>query len=237
WISVPSAICFGGGALALIAFALVERRTAEPIIDFSLISRRLILTTTIVSFGIGALLIGVTSFAPAYLEGSLGIVPLLSGLAVAALTIGWPIASGLSGRLYLRIGFRRTAMIGMGLTTLAAAGLALTGPWPSPFTVAAIAFFLGAGLGLTSAPSLIAAQASVGWGQRGVVTGMNAFARSAGSAVGVAVLGAISNAVIAQGAGPQDPPTIIAASTWVFVGAAIAAVLTFIGVLFMPRDA
>ncbi|MGB3374692.1 MAG: MFS transporter [Microbacterium sp.] len=236
WVSVPSAICFGGGALALIAFGIVERRTAEPIIDFSLISRRLILTTTIVSFGIGALLIGVTSFAPAYLEGSLGIVPLLSGLAVAALTLGWPIASGMSGRLYLRIGFRRTAMIGMGLAALAAAGLALTGPWPSPFTVAAIAFLLGAGLGLTSAPSLIAAQASVGWGQRGVVTGMNAFARSAGSAVGVAVLGAISNAVIAQGAGPQDPATIVSASTWVFVGAAIAAVLTFFAVLFMPRD-
>src|SRR5690606_23408160 len=236
WLSVPSAVCFGGGALALLAFAVVERRTAEPIIDFGLISRRLILTTTIISFGIGALLIGVTSFAPAYLEGSLGIVPLLSGLAVAALTLGWPIASAVSGRLYLRIGFRRTAMIGMGLTTLAAAGLALAGPWPNPLLVAGIAFTLGFGLGWASAPTLIAAQASVGWGERGVVTGMNAFARSAGSAVGVAVLGAISNAVIAQGLGPHDPATIVAASTWVFIGAAGAAVLTFAAVLFMPRD-
>ena len=236
WFSIPSAICFGAGALALVAFALVERRVAEPIIDFALVSRRLILMTTIVSFGIGALLIGVTSFAPAYLEGSLGIVPLLSGLAVAALTLGWPIASALSGRLYLRIGFRRTVLIGMSLATLAAVGLAVTGPWPNPFTVAGIAFLLGAGLGLSSAPSLIAAQASVGWGQRGVVTGMNAFARSAGSAVGVAILGAISNAVIAQGAGPQDPATIVSASTWVFVGAAIAAALTLFAVLFMPRD-
>ena len=38
---------------------------------------------------------------------------------------------------------------------------------------------------------------------------MNAFVRSAGSAVGVAVFGAISNAVIAQGVGPDDPGTII----------------------------
>src|SRR5690606_19341201 len=57
WLCVPSAICFGGGAVALIAFALVDRRTAEPSIDFTLISRRLILTTAIVSFGVGALLI------------------------------------------------------------------------------------------------------------------------------------------------------------------------------------
>ncbi|MGQ7312546.1 MFS transporter [Microbacterium arabinogalactanolyticum] len=236
WVSVPSAICFGGGAVALVIFAFVERRASEPIIDFSLIGRRLILSTTIVSFGIGALLIGVTSFAPAYLEGSLGIAPLLSGLAVAALTLGWPLAAANVGHLYLRIGFRRTALIGMCTATIAAIGLAVSGPWPNVYLLAGIAFVLGFGLGWASAPVLIAAQASVGWGERGAVTGMNTFARSAGSAVGVAVLGAISNAVIAQGAGPQDPATIISASTWVFIGAAVTAAITLVALLFMPRD-
>ncbi|WP_417555896.1 MFS transporter [Microbacterium sp.] len=236
WISVPSAICFGGGALALVAFAAVERRASEPIIDFSLIGRRLILSTTVVSFGIGALLIGVTSFAPAYLEGSLGIPPLLSGLAVAALTLGWPLASANSGTLYLRIGFRRTATIGMSTAVVASILLAVTGPWPNAFTVAGIAFVLGLGLGWSSAPVLIAAQASVGWGERGAVTGMNTFARSAGSAVGVAILGAISNAVIARGAGPDDPATIVSASTGVFIGVAITAAVTLGALMFMPRD-
>ncbi|MFD5214209.1 MFS transporter [Microbacterium sp. NPDC058345] len=236
WISLPSLLCFGAGALALVGFAFVERRAAEPIIDFRLFSRRLIVTTTTVSFGIGALMIGVTSFAPTYLEGSLGIAPLLSGLAVAALTLGWPIAAANVGRLYLRIGFRRTALIGLSIATIAAAALAVTGPWPNPFTLAGIAFVLGFGLGWSAAPTLISAQASVGWGERGAVTGMNAFARSAGSAVGVAIFGAISNAVIAQGAGPQNPGTVVAASTWVFVGAAVTAALTLLASLFMPRD-
>jgi EmrB/QacA subfamily drug resistance transporter len=236
WISLPSAFCFGLGALALVAFVAVERRAEEPIVDLRLASRRLILTTTIVSLGIGALMTGITSFAPAYLEGSIGIAPLLSGLAVAALTLGWPIAAANAGRLYLRIGFRRTALIGMGITTAAAIALAIASPWPSPFTIAAIAFVLGFGLGWSAAPTLIAAQASVGWGERGAVTGMNAFARSAGSAVGVAIFGAISNAVIAQGGGPDDPATIIDASVWVFVGAAITAVLTLIAAVFMPKD-
>lgn len=236
WLSAPSILCFGVGALALAAFAVVERRAAEPIIDFRLFSRRLIITTTIVSFGIGALMIGVTSFAPTYLEGALGIAPLLSGLAVAALTLGWPIAAANVGRLYLRIGFRRTALVGLSIATVAAAALAVTGPWPSPFTVAGIAFVLGFGLGWSAAPTLISAQASVGWGERGAVTGMNAFARSAGSAVGVAIFGAISNAVIAQGAGPHDPGTVVAASTWVFVGAAVVSALTLFASAFMPRD-
>lgn len=236
WLSIPSAVCFGSGAAALVAFGLVERRAAEPIVDLRLAARPLILTTTIVSLGIGALMTGVTSFAPAYLEGSIGIAPLLSGLAVAALTLGWPLAAANAGRLYMRIGFRRTALTGMSITAVAAIALAVVSPWPNPFSIAAVAFVLGFGLGWSAAPTLIAAQASVGWGERGAVTGMNAFARSAGSALGVAVFGAISNSVIAQGAGPDDPATIISASVWVFIAAAVVAVLTLVAAAFMPRD-
>lgn len=236
WFSVQSALCFGIGVAALAAFSMVERRVAEPIVDLRLAGRRLILTTTLVSLGVGALMIGVVSFAPAYLEGSLGIAPLLSGLAVAALTLGWPVAAANAGRLYMRIGFRRTTLIGVSITTLAAIVLASVASWPNPFMIAAIAFFLGFGLGWTAAPTLIAAQSSVGWSERGAVTGMNAFARSAGSAVGVAIFGAISNTVIAQGEGPSDPDTIIRASVWVFVAVAVTALLTLVAAVFMPKD-
>lgn len=236
WLSMQSALCFGIGVVALTGFVLVERRVPEPIVDLRLAARPLILTTTIVSLGIGALLTGITSFAPAYLEGSIGIAPLLAGLAVAALTLGWPLAAANVGRLYMRIGFRRTALIGMSIATLGATALAIVSPWPNPFAIAGIAFVLGFGLGWSAAPTLIAAQASVGWGERGAVTGMNAFARSAGAAVGVAIFGAISNTVIAQGAGPDDPGTIIDASVWVFVAAAVTAALTLIAVAFMPRE-
>ena len=109
-------------------------------------------------------------------------------------------------------------------------------PWPNPLVVAAVAFVLGFGLGWSAAPTLIAAQASVGWNERGAVTGMNSFARSAGSALGVAVFGAISNAMIARGSGPEDPATIVTASFWVFVAAAVAAALTLLTAFFMPRD-
>ncbi|MGN8027412.1 MFS transporter [Microbacterium sp. 22242] len=236
WLSVPSVICFVVGALALLAFVLVELRAAEPIVDPRLISRRLILTTTLASFAIGALLTGITSFAPAYLEGSIGVLPLLSGLAVAALTLGWPLSAANAGRLYLRHGFRFTALIGASIATVGAIGLALVGPYPNAFVLAGVAFVVGFGLGWTAAPTLIVAQASVGWGERGAVTGMNTFARSAGAAVGVAVYGAISNAIIAQGGGAQDPATVVHASTWVFIAAAATAALILFAVFAMPKD-
>ena len=62
---------------------------------------------------------------------------------------------------------------------------------------------VGVGLGLTPSPTLVAVQSVVGWERRGVVTGTNMFCRSIGSAVGVAVFGAIANATLAA---PVRPP-------------------------------
>lgn len=216
---------------------MVERRAAEPVLDLSILARPLIRTTTLVSLGVGALMIGITSFVPTYLENALGVVPLVSGIAVAALTLGWPLAASVAGRMYLNYGYRTTVITGSGIALAGAIGLAASGPWPNPWTVGAVSFVIGFGLGWTAAPSLIAAQASVDWNERGVVTGVNVFARSAGSAVGVAVFGAIANNVIASGRGEQDYATIVTASTWVFVAVAVTAVLTVLAGVRLPRGA
>lgn len=235
WTSWQSLASFGLGLAALVAFVAVERRAEEPVLDLSIVRRPLILTTTLISLGVGALLIGVTSFVPTYLENALGVVPLVSGVAVAALTLGWPLSAAMAGRLYLRHGYRRTVLLGASIAVVGSVALALSGPFPSPWTVGVVSFVTGFGLGWTAAPSLIAAQASVDWHQRGVVTGINVFARSAGSAIGVAVFGAIATNVIAAGQGEHDYATIVSASTWVFVAVAITAVGMLIAALGLPR--
>ena len=237
WGSIPSLVSFVGGALALVLFVAVERRAAEPILNLTLLRRPLILTTTLVSLGVGSLLIGITSFVPSYLQNSLHVAPIVAGAAVAALTIGWPVSSSLAGRVYMRHGFRLTVLLGSTIAVLGTLGLAAIGPTPNVAAIGAVAFVIGFGLGWTAAPSLIAAQSSVEWDQRGVVTGLNVFARSAGSAVGVAVLGAIANHVINAGHGEHDYATIVDASTWVFRAVAAIAVVTLVASLRMPAGA
>ena len=56
-------------------------------------------------------------------------------------------------------------------------------------------------MGLVASPTLISAQSSVEWERRGVVTGTNVFARSMGSALGIAVFGAIANASLSRRVG------------------------------------
>jgi EmrB/QacA subfamily drug resistance transporter len=236
WNSATSIAIFAVGAVLFAAFVLVERRAAEPILPSWPFTRRLLLTTSLLSFAVGALLIGLTSYIPTFLESSLRVQPIVAGLALAALTIGWPVAATLSGRFYLRIGFRSTVLIGMAITVLSATAFALTASVPSVLTIAVICFFMGLGLGLSASPAIVAAQSSVGWSERGVVTGTNMFARSVGSAVGVAILGAIANAIIARYPGAdENPDAVVAATGAVFVAVLVASVLATVAALAMPR--
>lgn len=236
WDSPASIAVFTVGALALVGFVLVERRAAEPVLPLPMLARPIIASNVILGFAIGAGLIGLTAFIPTYLEIGAGVSPLIAGFALATFTIGWPIAATFSGRLYLRFGFRATAILGGVIVVLGTLALVALAATPSVFTIAIVCLFAGAGFGFASVPSLIAAQSSVAWGERGVVTGTIMFSRSLGQAIGAAILGAIANAVIASNGGDQnDPATIVAATTAVFIGVAVAAVVILIGAIVMPK--
>ncbi|WP_369974158.1 MFS transporter [Mycobacterium sp. 3519A] len=236
WASAPSIAAFATGAVLLVAFVIVERRAAEPILPLWVFSRRLLCATTIVAFGVGAILMGLTSYVPTFLEGSLRVQPVIAGLALAALTLGWPAAASVAGRFYLRWGFKNTAVLGAVLVIIGAAVLAAAAHRPNVAVAAVVCLVIGCGMGLLAVPTLIAAQSSVDWSERGVVTGNNMFARSLGSAVGVAVYGAIANSIF----GPGDvhsvgPAAIKAGSAAVFAGVLVVAVATAVAVLAMPR--
>ena len=236
WSSPTSIAVFAVGAVLFVAFVLVERRAAEPVLPLWVLSRRLLRTTGLLALGVGAVIIGLTSYVPTYLQVSIGSPPLVAGLALAALTLGWPIAATFSGRLfYMRYGFRTTVLIGMGLLLLGIALLVVRAQTPQVAVVAVSCFVMGLGLGLVASPSLIAAQASVGWEERGVVTGANMFARSIGSAVGVAVFGAVANAVLDASGGPNEASAVVDAAAAVFVAVLVAALLTAAAAFAMPR--
>ncbi|WP_324643381.1 MFS transporter [Pseudarthrobacter sp. LT1] len=235
WNSPISIGVFAVGAVLLVAFLLVERRAAEPILPSWVVSRRLLATTALVSFGVGAMMIGLTSYVPTFLEGALSSSPLVAGLALAALTLGWPLSASQAGKFYLRIGFKSTALIGIAIAVAGLLILSLTASSPNVALIAISCFVVGLGLGLLATPTLISAQSSVPWQERGVVTSTNMFARSIGSALGVAVFGAVANSIYGgSSGGDADPATVISASGAVFLAALVAGLLTVAAVLAMP---
>jgi EmrB/QacA subfamily drug resistance transporter len=234
WMSWQSLSAFGLGAAMLLAFAFVERRAADPILAPWVFSSRIVVTTSIVALLVGVVLIGLVSFVPTFLQSTTGAVPVAAGLAVAALTLGWPVSAAFAGRFYLRIGFRATTLIGSVLAILGAGLLVVFALSPSIALTALACFVVGLGLGLVAAPSLIAAQASVEMRRRGVVSGTNMLARSIGSAVGVAVFGAVANALIATNGGEEVPAAIQSGTIAVFIGVAGASLVMLIACAFIP---
>jgi EmrB/QacA subfamily drug resistance transporter len=265
WSSVIGILVLVTGVLALVAFAVVERRAAEPVVPLWVFRRPVLVGGALAQLGVGALLIGLDSYVPVFAQGVLGASAVAAGFALATMTIGWPLAATFAGRAYLRIGFRDTALAG-GVVLIGsfAAGTMLSAS-STLSAVAAVCMLAGVGLGLVASPTMVAVQSSVGWADRGLATGTAMFSRSLGSAVGVGVFGAIVTAVttdrLAQA--PQtvrgrlpggadaarlalrsDSPAdvvryvraaLTAATHEVFVVLAAVAVLTVAALLLVPR--
>ncbi len=227
---------FAAAVVLLSAFVVWARRARYPIVDLRVLRRRVVATSTTASFMVGVIVLGLSTYVPIFAQGVLGVGPLVAGFALAALTLGWPLTASFSGRVYLRIGFRSTGLIGAGLVILGSTLTLLLGEDSQVWHISAFVFVIGCGMGLTAVPTLIAAQTSAAWAERGAVTGTNMFARSLGSAVGVAVFGAVVNANTTVGPdGTPAGPGLAGAVHLVFWCAVATAVLMLLAVALMPR--
>ncbi|WP_433203806.1 MDR family MFS transporter [Dactylosporangium sp. CS-047395] len=206
WVSAPSIVIFVLGAAMVTAFVFVERRAEEPVLPLWVFRHRTLVGGNLAALTVGAMVIGLSSYVPNFSQGVLGTSALVAGFVVAAMTLGWPIAATFSGRIYLRIGFRNTALIGGAIIIVGTVMCALLSERTTVAMTSIACFVIGVGLGLSSAPALVAVQSVVGWDRRGVVTGTNMFSRSIGSAIGGAVFGAIANTTLDRhfAAAPPD---------------------------------
>jgi EmrB/QacA subfamily drug resistance transporter len=242
WDSTASIAILAGAVALLTAFIVVERRAAEPVLPLWVLGRRVLNSANSAALLIGVLMIGLSTYVPLFAQSVLGTSALVAGFALAAMTLGWPIAASVAGRIYLRLGFRTTMLFGACIVVIGAGLLLTVGTESSVLHLAGACFVIGIGLGFSASPSVVAAQSSVEWQTRGVVTGANMFARSVGSAVGVAVFGAVANGVVAARLGDDHadletlPGEVLAPAIHdVYYGAAAAAVLLVAAVLFMPN--
>jgi EmrB/QacA subfamily drug resistance transporter len=193
WRSLPTLALVALFAAALGLYVARERRAPEPMIDLALWRARLIASVNVSSLFAGAAIIGVTSFVPIYVQGVLGRSAIVAGFALTAMSVGWPLASMLSGRFLRALEARNTVRVGGGLLFAGALVLATMPSGAGPVSVAVGAFIVGFGMGLLNTTFIILIQGSVAWAQRGSATASNIFARMLGSTFGAAALGAVLN--------------------------------------------
>ncbi|MFE4174668.1 MFS transporter [Streptomyces sp. NPDC056909] len=205
WLSAPSFAFLGGSAVLAAVTVVIERRAAEPIIPGWVWRRRTIAAVNLALGALGLLMVAPTVFLPTYAQSVLGLGPIAAGFVLSAMTLSWPVSAALSNRVYNRVGFRQTAVIGIFLALLILLAFPLL-PFPGqPWQPALIMLLLGGALGLFQLPLIIGVQATVGWSERGTATASILFCRQVGQSVGAAVFGAVANSVLASRL--ADPPS------------------------------
>ncbi|MBK3546515.1 MFS transporter [Streptomyces sp. MBT60] len=197
WLSAPSLGLLGASAVLAALTLVIERRAAEPIIPGWVWRRRTIASVNLALGAMGLLMVAPTVFLPTYAQSVLGLGPIAAGFVLSVMTLSWPVSAALSDRVYNRIGFRRTAMIGMSAALLILLAFPLL-PYPGePWHPALLMLLLGAALGLFQLPLIVGVQSTVGWAERGTTTASVLFCRQVGQSIGAALFGAVANGVLA----------------------------------------
>ncbi len=112
WISAPVFSLISLSLITFIFFILQEKRAKDPMMPFDIWQERSILIANTTSLTTGVMLIGISSFLPAFVQGVMERPPIVAGFTLTTMSIGWPIAAMIAGRLLLKIGFRTTSIIG-----------------------------------------------------------------------------------------------------------------------------
>jgi EmrB/QacA subfamily drug resistance transporter len=199
WLA-PVTLAMAGGSLVLFGlFVLVEFRSATPLIAPTLMRNPTFLGATLV-----AVVFAAAGFAPlVYLTLFLlrvhGSSPTIAGLEVAPFAVASLVVSLLAARVVARIGVRLSLVGGLALCGVGLALMLDLGPESGGLRLLPALLVFGIGAGVVNPTMTVAALSTVDAAHSGMASGINNTARQLGIAAGIAGLGAVFEARLADG--------------------------------------
>lgn len=187
--SPPVVIAASLGLTALIAFLLVERRTATPLVPLELFASRQFSGVNLVTFLVYGGMAGLFFLLVVHLQQVVGYTALLAGTALLPVTLLMLLLSARAGALAERIGPRRPMTVGplvMAVGCLLLAGVGPDASYVPDVLPGAVVF--GLGLSATVAPLTATVLAAAGAGREGIASGVNNAVARVAFLLAVAVL-------------------------------------------------
>ncbi|EEQ11081.1 Methyl viologen resistance protein smvA [Yersinia mollaretii ATCC 43969] len=200
------------GGVMLFAFVRHQLSTAAPMIDFRLISQRVIAVGMVMAMTAMITLVGFELLLTQELQFVLGKTPLEAGMFLLPLMIASGVSGPISGWLVARVGLRAVASAGIAFSSLSFLGLALTDFATQSYLawgwMILLGFSIEASL-LASTAAIMSAAPPEKAGAAGAVEGM---AYELGAGLGVAIFGLmLSRAYTASIMLPDDLPADLVA--------------------------
>lgn len=198
WTGPRTLIPLAVAAVALVAFLLIERRAADPLLDLRLWRSPSFAVLMVTALVMQAAAFGHLAYVSIWLQSLLGLSPIRAGLVVVPLSVASFAVSAGVGRLLHSSSPRLPVGIGMVLIGIGVLLLRLVGPGSGWQALLPGLVVLGAGVGLGT-PVLVSATLSTVPARRaGMASGaVNTF-RQLGMALGIAVLGTVYSARMAD---------------------------------------
>jgi EmrB/QacA subfamily drug resistance transporter len=191
WTSPVILGLLAASALLAVAFVIVERRAAQPLIDLALFRIRPF------SFGLASVIIAfaglftATFLLPFLLQTGAGYTPLQAGLLLAPVPIAMALVAPFAGAASDRWGPAVPASTGMVLMVLALLSFTALPPGFTPQDLVWRLVLMGVGQGLFMSPNSAAVLGSVPGARIGTASGVLAQMRVNGQALGIALSAAV----------------------------------------------
>lgn len=180
------------GFLVVGALVYQQRRSANPLTDWSAIRVAPIPATLIVLVLLGMVLAGAMLQQTMLVQNVLGFTPFLAGLVSFGASLMVVVFSPISPQVMSRIGLGPTTSLGLFMTAGGLWGLSTMTTTTGPWTIAMYLSVMGAGLGFGMPAVSAGAMSSVPKEAVGAVSGFLNLIASISAVLGIAVLGAIS---------------------------------------------
>jgi DHA2 family methylenomycin A resistance protein-like MFS transporter len=222
WFATTTVTLLAGAIVGLGLFIETERRTAKPMLPLMLFKQREFSVAAFVGLAINLGFYGQLFALTIYFQHVRGYSALDTGLALLPEGLFVAISSAVSGRLTARTGPRRPMLVGLTFGALGLAGLTLAGAHTSYGLLVIPLIAAGLGMAFTMPAATVAIIDAAPRERAGIAAGVLNAARQTGSAIGVALLGALLASQVVSG---LQIAMAIAAGSFLAAGAAVGWVL------------
>jgi EmrB/QacA subfamily drug resistance transporter len=199
---------FIAAVVLLVSFVLWEQRIDYPLLDVSFFKNPRFTAASVAITLVFFAMFGTMFFVSQYLQFVLGYSALKSGAALIPIAGALMIAAPSSAGLVRVFGTKRVVAAGLLLVAVALLLFSRVTTTSGYGLVGAVLVIVGLGMGLAMAPATDSIMGSVPPAKAGVGSAMNDTTREIGGALGVAILGSITNAVYSSTitGNPAFPP-------------------------------
>lgn len=191
-----SGVILSLAALSLILWTALAARLAsadEPLIPLEVLRNPVVAAATATMFFATAANVAIAVYMPIYMQAYFGLSVTASGIALIGYIMGTTLGAAVAGKLVSSLPrYKFLGVCGLSLAIVCLTILATLSTTPSLAVAEALLFMAGAGFGTIFPISTVSVQNAVDYHNLGIATATLTFMRNLGSAIGVAVIGAVA---------------------------------------------